>query len=124
MKSKSVEPILFKDDITIKVDLNGIGFALSARDYKGAHCCIYREVFDGSRRHGYQSLGELCETIQAAYGTGGGNTPIVLEKRLIKPRLVIGIDFYNQEVTGEISKTLNSIRSDSDHVPCVLIKSE
>lgn len=42
MKSKSVEPILFKDDITIKVDLNGIGFALSARDYKGAQC-VYIE---------------------------------------------------------------------------------
>ena len=30
-----------------------------------------------------------------------------------------GIDVYNQSVTGEVSKTLNSIRSDSDHVPCV-----
>lgn len=33
----------------------------------------------------------------------------------------IGIDLYNQSLTGEVSKTLNSIRSDSDHVPCVIV---
>lgn len=32
----------------------------------------------------------------------------------------IGLDIYNQTVTGDVSKTLNSIRSDSNHVPCVL----
>lgn len=30
-----------------------------------------------------------------------------------------GIDGYNQSITGEKSKTLSSIASDSDHVPCV-----
>ena len=30
-----------------------------------------------------------------------------------------GLDLYNQTATGNVSKTLNSIRSDSDHVPCV-----
>lgn len=34
---------------------------------------------------------------------------------------VIGIDLYNQCTTGEVSKTLNHIACDSDHVPCVLI---
>lgn len=34
---------------------------------------------------------------------------------------VVGIDLYNQCLTGGVSKTLNSIRSDADHVPCVLI---
>ena len=33
----------------------------------------------------------------------------------------VGADLYNQSVTGDKSKTLNSIRSDSDHVPCVVI---
>lgn len=33
----------------------------------------------------------------------------------------IGIDLYNQSTTGYVAKTLNSIRSDADHVPCVLI---
>lgn len=31
-----------------------------------------------------------------------------------------GIDLYNQSVTGEVSKTLNAISSDADHVPCVI----
>ena len=30
-----------------------------------------------------------------------------------------GLGLYNQTATGNVSKTLNSIRSDSDHVPCV-----
>ena len=34
---------------------------------------------------------------------------------------MIGIDLYNQCMTGEVSKTINSIRSDADHVPCVMI---
>jgi DNA (cytosine-5)-methyltransferase 1 len=36
-------------------------------------------VFDASRRHNYQPFGEVCETVQAAYGTGGNNTPMVFE---------------------------------------------
>lgn len=34
---------------------------------------------------------------------------------------VMGIDLYNQCTTGEVAKTLNAIKSDADHVPCVLI---
>lgn len=33
---------------------------------------------------------------------------------------VIGVDLYNQSVTGKVAKTLNSIKSDADHVPCVI----
>jgi len=32
---------------------------------------------------------------------------------------VVGCDLYNQTITGNVSKTLNAIKSDSDHVPCV-----
>lgn len=32
----------------------------------------------------------------------------------------IGIDLYNQSVTGKVAKTLNAIKSDADHVPCVI----
>ena len=35
---------------------------------------------------------------------------------------VTGIDFYNQCTTEGVSKTLNSIKCDSDHTPCVLIE--
>lgn len=33
----------------------------------------------------------------------------------------IGVDLYNQTITGVVSKTLNAIKCDSDHVPCVLV---
>lgn len=33
---------------------------------------------------------------------------------------VSGVDLYNQTVTGDVAKTLNSISSDADHVPCVV----
>ena len=33
---------------------------------------------------------------------------------------VVGVDLYNQTTTGRTSKTLNSIRSDSDHVPVII----
>lgn len=36
-------------------------------------------VFDGSRRHDYKEFGDISETVQAQYGTGGNNTPIVVE---------------------------------------------
>ena len=34
---------------------------------------------------------------------------------------VLGLDLYNQCITGEVAKTLNAIASDSDHIPCVLV---
>lgn len=36
-------------------------------------------VYDPQRRHGYAPFDEVCETVQAQYGTGGGNVPIVVE---------------------------------------------
>ena len=41
-------------------------------------------VFDGSRRHDYEQFEEVCETVQAQYGTGGNNTPIVVEPTMIE----------------------------------------
>ena len=32
----------------------------------------------------------------------------------------IGFDVYNFAITGGVSKTLNAIATDSDHVPCVI----
>lgn len=32
----------------------------------------------------------------------------------------IGVDLYNQSLTGKVAKTLNAIKSDADHVPCVI----
>lgn len=42
-------------------------------------------------------------------GEGGGYVPIVC-----------GVDAFNQDITGNKSKSLNSAATDSDHVPCVM----
>ena len=34
---------------------------------------------------------------------------------------VIGVDLYNQSVTGAVSKALNSAATDSDHIPVVIV---
>ena len=36
-------------------------------------------VYDASRRHNYEPFGDKCETVQAHYGTGGGNVLMVLQ---------------------------------------------
>ena len=36
------EPIVFRDDITIKVDGGGCAFTLSERDHKGVQCVMQR----------------------------------------------------------------------------------
>lgn len=35
----------------------------------------------------------------------------------------VGVDLYNQTTTGGVAKTLNSVKSDADHVPCVIVYS-
>jgi DNA (cytosine-5)-methyltransferase 1 len=36
------------------------------------------------------------------------------------PCVALGVDAYNQSLTGDKAKTLNSAASDADHVPCVI----
>lgn len=36
----------------------------------------------------------------------------------------IGVDLYNQNITGGVAKTLNAVKSDADHVPCVICMTE
>lgn len=35
---------------------------------------------------------------------------------------VIGVDGYNQSVTGEVAMTVTSKRADPHHVPCAIVK--
>ena len=53
------------------------------------------------------------QTLTSRMGTGGGNVPMVLE--------AVGIDCYNQAVTGDKAKALTNRATDSDHIPCVAI---
>lgn len=41
-------------------------------------------VYDASRRHGYEPFDDVCETVQAAYGTGGNNQPLVVQPTMIE----------------------------------------
>jgi DNA (cytosine-5)-methyltransferase 1 len=36
-------------------------------------------VFDAQRRHNYEPFGDVSETVQAQYGTGGNNVPLVVQ---------------------------------------------
>ena len=45
-------------------------------------------VFDGSRRHNYQQFNDVSETVQAQYGTGGNNQPLVIEMTSTKNTIV------------------------------------
>ena len=42
-------------------------------------CLVYESHNQDSR---YRPLGDICETVSAKYGTGGGNQPIVLRYEL------------------------------------------
>lgn len=36
--------------------------------------------------------------------------------------LVTGVDVYNKSLTGNVSKTLGTSETDSDHIPCAILK--
>ena len=43
---------------------------------------LHKVVYDASRRHNYEEFGEVSGTVQAHFGTGGGNVPIVCEDQV------------------------------------------
>ena len=48
-----------------------------------------------------------------------GMTPTLTCTHGGEPAVAYGVDVYNQTTTGDKAKTLTSIKSDADHVPCV-----
>ena len=69
-------------------------------------------ILESNQNHATAKNTEVINALPASMGMGGGYIPMVVEP--------IGADLYNQTTTGNVSKTLNSIKSDSDHVPCVI----
>lgn len=67
-------------------------------------------------------------SFQERAGKPGGGKGILIQNEHIgalstlnnQSVLRLGVDFYNQALTGEATATLTSIRSDCDHVPCVM----
>ena len=63
-----------------------------------------------------------------AVDQGGGKSSVVVKDNQAptltcthdgSPAVAYGVDVYNQTTTGDKAKTLTSIKSDADHVPCV-----
>jgi DNA (cytosine-5)-methyltransferase 1 len=95
----------------------------------------------------YKGPLEVSPMLSAQPGTGGNNTPLVMEPVTLEPGISVrevghiyegvsgtlrakavdnqmpiayGVDAYNQTLTGDKSKTLNAIACDSDHIPVVI----
>ena len=67
---------------------------------KGPHA-VLQPVYE---MHGQDSrvreLGDVCTTVSATYGTGGGNVPVTIQP--------IGVDTYNGTETGQVSCTITA----------------
>jgi DNA (cytosine-5)-methyltransferase 1 len=79
---------------------------------KKSYGVISIENHSGDSRVNIDESGKV-QTLTSRIGTGGGNVPMIME--------AVGIDCYNQAVTGDKAKSLTSGATDSDHVPCVAI---
>lgn len=96
MKSPNPHAGIYEAETSRTLDLNGgspacnqggIAIVQDAKtmvlnDQGGSVMCPM--VYDGSRRHDYEPFDDVCETVQAQYGTGGNNTPIVVEPTMIE----------------------------------------
>ena len=67
---------------------------------------------------------DIAPTLPAAMGMGGANmtSPMLIQEPVAFP--AVGVDVYNQTLTGDKAKTLNSAASDADHVPCAVYSIE
>jgi DNA (cytosine-5)-methyltransferase 1 len=83
-------------------------YTLNATGVHGVAQPVYEMHGQDSR---VRELGDVCTTVSATYGTGGGNVPVTLQP--------IGFDAYNNDVTGDVSKTIDT-GQDYHHVPNIL----
>lgn len=72
-----IEPISFRDDITIKVDGGGIAFTLGARDFKGVQCVSYQTTTGalnpGAHPGGFNGQDAYSDMLVTEDGTHYGN---------------------------------------------------
>lgn len=69
-------------------------------------------VYDAERRHNYEPFADdICGTVQAHYGTGGNNVPIVVS---------YGFDSYNQAIEREVAQPIRS-HDGGDTTPKVIV---
>ena len=66
------------------------------------------------------SAGFCTEHSAQARGIGYQEETAPTLREGVVPATIYGFDAYNQQETGEVSKSLNSAATDSDHIPCVM----
>lgn len=81
------------------------------RDRASFNPCCKKEpiLLESNQNHATIQTNGISTCLPASMGEGGGYVPIVC-----------GVDTFNQDITGNKSKSLNSAATDSDHVPCVM----
>lgn len=76
MKSSNPHSGIYVAETARTLDLNGGNPACN----QGGIAVVQPIVFESHGQDArYKLLGDICETVSAKYGTGGGNTPIVLK---------------------------------------------
>ena len=107
MKSSNPHSGIYEADTSRTLDLNGGNPACN----QGGIAVV--EPIAVATQQGGAEITEngICPTITAAAGMSGNNQPWICQ----------GLDAYNQALTGDKAKTLNSAASDADHVPCVVL---
>ena len=112
------ENVLFSvaDHPTPKVDDSGIGYTLNSRDYKDAQCVVLENHPADSRVK--ISKDGIVQTLSSRMGTGGGNTPMVLENR--EPVLLESTHSHATTNENGIATTLvKSMEQGKGYVPMV-----
>ena len=109
MKSSNPNSGVYEADTSRTLDLNGGNPACN----QGGIAVV--EPIAVATQQGGAEITEngICPTITASAGMSGNNQPWICQ----------GLDAYNQALTGDKTKTLNSAASDADHVPCVVVDS-
>lgn len=104
------------DHPTPKVDDSGIGYTLNSRDYKDAQCVVLENHPADSRVK--ISKDGIVQTLSCRMGTGGGNTPMVLENR--EPVLLESTHSHATTNENGIATTLvKSMEQGKGYVPMV-----
>lgn len=82
MKSSNPYSGVYEAETARTLDLNGGSPACN----QGGVAVVERSAYENhSQDSRYKPLGDTCETISAKYGTGGNNTPLVIEDPSVYP---------------------------------------
>ena len=108
-KSDNPHSGVYRADTTKTLDAINCGYPGCNQ---GGTAIVEPVLLESNQNHATVQTDGISTALPASMGMGGGYVPMVTE--------AIGVDAYNQTVTGDVSMSMTAIRSDSNHVPCVL----